>query len=276
MHYMLFDVLYLEGHSMMDRPYEERREALESMELEGPTWQTPRYHRGEGAALLEASARPGPGGRGGEAARQPLRARAALVGVDQGQEQAAPELVIGGWLPEKERSERLGALLVGYHDEQGKFRYAGRVGTGWDAKERARLERAAGAAGAGALTVRGQARPRGARYVEPAAGRRDRVHGVDQRRDAAPSVVQGVGGMEPRGGVGEPGASGWSAVGNGRRPTSAGGGGGPRQRGNDGFARAGRKVGQERGRGGGRGPHAAAVQPRQARCIRRRDSPRAT
>ena len=55
-HYMLFDVLYLEGRSLMDRPYEERREVLESMGLEGPAWQTPRYHRGEGAALLEASA----------------------------------------------------------------------------------------------------------------------------------------------------------------------------------------------------------------------------
>ena len=78
------------------------------------------------------------------------------------------ELVIGGWLPEKDRSERLGALLVGYHDEQGKFRYAGRVGTGWDAKERARLERAAEAARARPVAVRRQsAGPRGARYVEP-------------------------------------------------------------------------------------------------------------
>ena len=88
--YMLFDVLYLEGRSLMGRPYEERREVLESMGLEGPSWQTPRYHRGEGAALLEASAAPGAGGRRGEAARQPLRARAALLGLDQGQEQAAP------------------------------------------------------------------------------------------------------------------------------------------------------------------------------------------
>ena len=56
-HYLLFDVLYLEGRSLMGRPYEERRELLESLGLEGPAWQTPRYHRGRGAARCSRRAR---------------------------------------------------------------------------------------------------------------------------------------------------------------------------------------------------------------------------
>ena len=41
------------------------------------------------------------------------------------------ELVIGGWLPGAgRRTERIGALLMGYH-EDGALRYAGRVGTGF-------------------------------------------------------------------------------------------------------------------------------------------------
>ena len=35
--------------------YEERRELLERLELEGPAWRTPAYHRGEGRALLAAT-----------------------------------------------------------------------------------------------------------------------------------------------------------------------------------------------------------------------------
>ena len=42
--------------------------------------------------------------------------------------------MVGGWLPgEGRRSERIGALLMGYY-ENGRFRYAGRVGTGFTEK----------------------------------------------------------------------------------------------------------------------------------------------
>jgi bifunctional non-homologous end joining protein LigD len=165
--YMLFDVLYLEGHSLMGQPYEARREALESMGLEGPSWQTPRYHRGQGAALLEASAEQGLEGvvaKRLDSQYAPGRRSSAWIKVKNKQRQ---EVVIGGWLPEKERAERLGALLVGYHDEEGKFRYAGRVGTGWDAKERARLERALKPLARDSSPFEGKRGPKGARHVEP-------------------------------------------------------------------------------------------------------------
>jgi bifunctional non-homologous end joining protein LigD len=165
--YMLFDVLYLGGHSVMDRPYEERRKMLESMDLEGAAWQTPRYHRGEGAALLDASARQGLEGvvaKRLDSRYAPGQRSSAWIKVKNKRRQ---ELVIGGWLPEKERPQRLGALLVGYHDKQGKFRYAGRVGTGWDAKERTRLERLLKPLARDTSPFEAKRGPKGARYVEP-------------------------------------------------------------------------------------------------------------
>ena len=88
--YVLFDVLYLEGHSLMDQPYEERRELLEALGLEGPTWQTPRYSPGEGAALLEATAEQGLEGVVAKRLDSRYAPGRALVRLDQGQEQAAP------------------------------------------------------------------------------------------------------------------------------------------------------------------------------------------
>ena len=191
--YLLFDVLYLEGRSVMDRPYEERRELLESLELEGPNWQTPRYHRGEGKALVEASAK---GGLEGVVAKRldstysPGRRSPHWIKVKN---KRRVRLVIGGWLPEKERADRLGALLVGYFDPEGHFRYAGRVGTGFDAKERSRLERLLAPLARERSPFEGKRGPRGAKYVEPRRRGGGRVHGVDQRRDAAPSLIQGAG-----------------------------------------------------------------------------------
>src|SRR5205085_11827567 len=42
------------------------------------------------------------------------------------------DLVIGGWIEgQGGRAGRIGALVVGYHDDDGALRYAGRVGTGF-------------------------------------------------------------------------------------------------------------------------------------------------
>ena len=57
--YVIFDLLYLDGHSTMPLAYEDRRDLLEQLELEGPNWRTPGYHRGEGSALLDATAQLG-------------------------------------------------------------------------------------------------------------------------------------------------------------------------------------------------------------------------
>jgi bifunctional non-homologous end joining protein LigD len=128
--YAIFDLLYLDGHSLMGQPYEERRERLEGLGLQGPAWRVPSAHR-DGSRLLEATEKQGLEGiiakRLGST-YEPGRRSGAWLKIKHTLRQ---ELVIGGWLPgEGRRERRIGSLLMGYYDD-GAFRYAGRVGTGF-------------------------------------------------------------------------------------------------------------------------------------------------
>jgi bifunctional non-homologous end joining protein LigD len=137
--YVLFDLLWLDGHSLLALPYSERRERLLALGLSGPTWQTPASHVGDGAAMLEASRARGLEGiiaKRLDSPYTPGRRPGTWVKVKNVR---ATEVVIGGWLEgEGRRSGRLGALVVGYY-EDGALRYAGRVGTGFDEAELNRL-----------------------------------------------------------------------------------------------------------------------------------------
>jgi bifunctional non-homologous end joining protein LigD len=138
-HYMIFDLLWLDGHSLMDLPYTERRERLTELALAGPTWQTPAGHVGDGAALLEASRAQGLEGiiaKRLDSKYTPGRRTHSWVKVKNVRR---TDVVIGGWLEgEGRRGGRLGALVVGYY-EDGELKYAGRVGTGFDEAELDRL-----------------------------------------------------------------------------------------------------------------------------------------
>lgn len=54
--YVLFDLLYLDGHDLTGEPYRRRRELLEGLGLEGESWQTPGYSVGHAKELLAAAA----------------------------------------------------------------------------------------------------------------------------------------------------------------------------------------------------------------------------
>ena len=138
---MLFDLLWLDGHSTMGLPYTDRRALLEQLALAGPTWQTPPATRGGGAAVLRTARDLGLEGVVAKRLDSPYlpgkRSDAwRKVKPHQGQ-----ELVVGGWLPGAGRLDgRLGSLLVGYYDPEGALQYAGRVGSGLDDTARTRLE----------------------------------------------------------------------------------------------------------------------------------------
>ena len=137
--YAIFDLLYLDGHPLLELPYQERRSILEALELAGPAWRVPAAHRGGGARLLEATRAQrleGIVAKRLDSRYEPGRRTGAWVKVKHTLRQ---ELVIGGWLPgEGRRSDRIGALLMG-HYQDGAFRYAGRVGTGFTDKTLADL-----------------------------------------------------------------------------------------------------------------------------------------
>jgi bifunctional non-homologous end joining protein LigD len=129
--YAIFDLLYLDGHSLMDLPYGERRERLEALELAGPAWRVPATHPGEGRLLLDATSAQGLEGivaKRLDSRYEPGRRGGAWLKIKHTLRQ---ELVIGGWVPgEGRRAKRIGALLLGFYEDS-KFRYAGRCGTGF-------------------------------------------------------------------------------------------------------------------------------------------------
>jgi bifunctional non-homologous end joining protein LigD len=53
--YVIFDLLYLDGVVTMDLPYQQRRAALDQLNLRGPRWQTPPSFTASGEDVLAAS-----------------------------------------------------------------------------------------------------------------------------------------------------------------------------------------------------------------------------
>ena len=129
--YAIFDLLYLDGRSLLGLPYSERRAALESLALNGPAWRVPAAHPGAGSRILELTAAQGLEGviaKRLDSRYEPGARNGAWLKIKHTRRQ---ELVIGGWIPGTgKRAERIGALLMGYF-EAGELRFAGRVGTGF-------------------------------------------------------------------------------------------------------------------------------------------------
>jgi bifunctional non-homologous end joining protein LigD len=166
--YVLFDLLWLDGHSLMELPYIERRARLDTLALDGEGWCAPSFYAGEGTALLAATREQGLEGvmaKRLDSRYAPGRRDGSWLKVKHSQRQ---ELVIGGWTEGKgSRSARVGALHLGVYDEARTLRYAGRVGSGFDEEE---LERLAGLLCALAREDSpfvGRQPPRGAHFVNP-------------------------------------------------------------------------------------------------------------
>jgi len=167
--YLIFDLLYLDGHSLMALPYEERRRRLDELGLEGAAWRTPASHRGEGKALLEATAKQGLEGvvaKRLDSPYEPGRRSGAWTKVKNKRRQ---ELIVGGWMPgEGKRENRIGALLLGYYDSEGVLRYAGRVGTGFKERDLDDLEKRLASLRRKTSPFGGDPKPpRGAFFVRP-------------------------------------------------------------------------------------------------------------
>ncbi|HTW42606.1 MAG TPA: DNA ligase D [Solirubrobacteraceae bacterium] len=166
---IVFDLLWLDGHSLMQLHYSDRRELLSELRLTGEHWQTPEYVLGEGQALLQASSAQGLEGivaKRLDSTYQPgVRARSWVKIKRVGRQ----EFVIGGWLPGKgKRRGTVGALLLGVHQPDGALRYVGRVGSGFSDAELSRISRLLAARErASSPFTAGERPPRESLFCEP-------------------------------------------------------------------------------------------------------------
>jgi bifunctional non-homologous end joining protein LigD len=135
--YLVFDVLQLDGRSLLTVPYRERRELLETLIPNGGGWQCPPAFGGEDLeAVRSASVANGLEG-------------VVIKRLDSGYEPGArsgswrklknvlgQEVVVAGWKPgQGNRAGLIGSLLIGYYaagaDGRRGLQYCGHVGTGF-------------------------------------------------------------------------------------------------------------------------------------------------
>lgn len=172
--FFAFDLLWVDGRATLNRPYSDRRQALEGLSLRGDTpMSIPPSSPGPGGALLEAAREHGMEGvvaKRVDSRYLPGRRSPSWIKVPLNRTQ---EVIIIGWTPgEGRRAGTIGSLLLAAYNPQGELDYIGQVGTGFTAAmlhdlatRLARLERASSAA-TGREVPRSQAR--GATWVRPA------------------------------------------------------------------------------------------------------------
>jgi bifunctional non-homologous end joining protein LigD len=164
--FMVFDLLWLNGEDIRNRPLEDRRELLESVmaNTQHPLELARRVPGTEDEALAEAKER----GWEGLLAK---RRGSLYIGTRSSdwlklKVLATEELVIAGWTPISNGAAEIGALLVAARRD-GKFAFAGKVGTGFDRNMRQRLLRLLRKDEVKEPAIEGAPRMRDAHWVKP-------------------------------------------------------------------------------------------------------------
>ena len=133
--YAIFDAPFLEGQDLRQVPLSARRTALEKALGKPGSRSTLRFSAaltGSGAKLREEACKRGLEGIIGKRAASVYRSERTRDWIKLKCRQRQ-EFVIGGYSAPRGSRQGLGALLLGVHENGGKLRYAGRVGTGFDA-----------------------------------------------------------------------------------------------------------------------------------------------
>lgn len=123
--YMIFDLLFLDGHDCTGLPYRSRREKLEELGLAGPNWMVPPSF-GDGAATADAAREnslEGVVAKRDDSVYLPGSRSPDWVKVKFDR---TGDYVIGGW---RSGVRKLGGLLVGVPTADG-LAFRGRVGGG--------------------------------------------------------------------------------------------------------------------------------------------------
>ena len=221
MAYMVFDLLHLEGQSLVDVPLEDRKHLLRRVLRPDGLVRYASHVVGDGVDFTQAAADKGLEGIVAKrrlSPYQPGRRSRDWLKIKLRREQ---EIVVVGWLPGQGTHKDLGSLIVAVNDDGG-LRHAGQVGSGINARMRKEL-----LAAMEPIRRRGPAAGQEATAAAGALGRaadRDprRVHRLDARRPAAPGRVQGdrAGPRSGQGGArrGDPGRAGRAEGATGQPP----------------------------------------------------------
>jgi bifunctional non-homologous end joining protein LigD len=136
--YEVFDLMWLDGKSLLDEPLEDRRRLLAGALRTDPRVRLSEHIERDGMAFFEAArARSLEGimAKDRRSRYEPGKRSMAWQKVKIRPEQ---ELVVGGMTRGTGKAVELGALLVGFY-EDGALRYAGKVGAGFNDAIRAEL-----------------------------------------------------------------------------------------------------------------------------------------
>lgn len=132
--YLIFDVLTLDGKSLLDRPYDERREILDGLGIAGEHCQVPPQLSGEPENELAKSKAAGWEGMIAKKAHStyvPGQRSNAWIKVKNEKD---IEVAVIGWEPGQGRRDgMIGSLLLAVPAGSG-WRYVGKVGTGFTDK----------------------------------------------------------------------------------------------------------------------------------------------
>jgi bifunctional non-homologous end joining protein LigD len=132
----VYDLLRLEGQDVRGLPLRERKALLRKSFSFGGRLRYSTHRNEHGKRLFKDACREGLEGLMAKRADSPYRSSARSRDWLKFKCHLEQELVIGGFTAPQGSRTDFGALLVGYN-EDGKLRYAGKVGTGFD---RATLE----------------------------------------------------------------------------------------------------------------------------------------
>lgn len=142
-HFLLFDLVAVDGHSLVGRDYDERRAHLARIfhGIPGGRIQFPPAFTGDLSGALETSRELGLEGIVAKSRGSAYRAGARGGSWVKIKHHRTQEVVIGGWTAGRgRRADRVGALVLGIPDDVGAgggtIRYVGRVGTGFTDRQR--------------------------------------------------------------------------------------------------------------------------------------------
>lgn len=129
--FVVFDLLHVDGTSLLDESYDDRRGCLDALALTGPHWQVAPAFLGEGSVLSEVTRAQGLEGVVAKRRDSPyLPGRRSDCWVKHKHVRRTSAVVVG-WKPgEGGRSGRLGSLLLGVNGPEG-LAFVGHVGTGF-------------------------------------------------------------------------------------------------------------------------------------------------